>query len=180
MPINPILVGAAGTAIANWFQNRSFVAQSEAQQRNAEYNAAQSFFATLTKAMGARLYLMRRAFWAITAKEKNEAEIASRWQAYQVVLVDWNSSLSLNDAYLTNYFGSATAERFFDEIQKGFIGLHSSLQKLHEGTQKTASKWDETAVQLGHTITEFDKDLLLMLQRQEVGVFHPEHAHHRK
>ena len=144
--------------------------------KEKELSRALTIFEKLSPKMDARLFRMRRVFWAIEAG-MDVGEIESRWQAYQQVLIDWNDELNKTLALLERYFGPDACGFFRKGIQHGFIQLHNIVGDLFfekaEDQEMSMMEFMEKADILNEEIRRFNLALIQMIQLGKVGMFHP-------
>lgn len=86
--------------------------------------------------MDTRLTAWRRVAWSIE-ESRDQAEIWRLYDAYTLVLEQWNNSLNRYRTLLCRHFGSALAGVFHNTIRREFVELHQQLRQ-HLGTGKNA------------------------------------------
>lgn len=163
--ISTMLIGAAGTAVATFFQNRTWARQTAHTERERRLTETKAVFDYFSGIYGKRLYLMQRLYWAYEDK-KEEAETASRKAAYDAVLMEWNTNLPLNASKLSVYFGSPFSAYFGEHIQASFIKVNGMLNKFKriqgEIPQEDKEEFWKSIVYIGNMIDYF---LACMLEK---------------
>ncbi|MCP5048910.1 MAG: hypothetical protein GY940_17195 [bacterium] len=175
-----IIVGAVGTAVANFFQSRTWNHQQEVIKKEQELKNATALFDNLSTDMDFRLYSMRQICWAIVSGEMTEPEIDARWTAYRQILYNWNKSLNKNFSMVDRYFGKHMRKLFEDKdgIQERFSKLHNILYRLYfdkaDRPKFRRESFDRPADELAKLIRKVNVGMIRDIQLSQVGIFHPD------
>lgn len=166
--LGPAILGAIGTAGARYYQKKAFDHEAESAKRAVEVQHATEVFERLSTAMDQRLYAMRRVNWALSLDYlKGEAD--ARWQAYDEVLIAWNSNLSKNLAMNERYFGE-DMRADLATIQQSFKDLHDHLVDYYHKNQAP----EDFEVDLDATnekIHLMNSEMIRRIQAGNVGIF---------
>ncbi len=170
--LETIVIGAVGTAIAGYFQNRAWKYKQREEQKVKEVGTALELFKRISEKMDVRLYSMRRAAWSVGEEDQQEKR-----EQYQKTLYNWNETLNRDIALIERYFGQKKSERFEQQISWKFVELGRKLGEMYRKTEtiseEQTNKFNEAADKLQVEIRKFDVDLIRSLQREEVGIFRP-------
>ncbi len=168
--LGPAILGAIGTVGARYYQKKSFEKQDETEKRRIEVQRATEVFERLSAAMDKRLYAMRRVNWSLALDYIDEEEETSRWQAYNEVLVDWNSNLSKNLAMNVRYFGDDSRAELA-AIQQSFSALNKQLSAFYYKTKPAPKDFDREADKTNAKIYLINRKMTRMIQEGNVGSF---------
>lgn len=175
--LTPIIIGAIGTAIASYFQEKNWRHQNEVQSRESEREKATQLFDTLSSAMDTRLFSMRQVFWGIDSPNITEQEVKERWAAYRSTLVTWNNSLNRNLSMVERYFGDKARVVFEEQIQPGFRRLGLLLADYYYNVDKRKDfdkgEFSKTADALNELMREANIAMIKSIQDGRVGIFNP-------
>ncbi len=170
--LGPAILGAIGTAGARYYQKRAFDHEAESEKKSAEVQHATEVFERLSTAMDKRLYAMRRVNWGLSLDYMTREEVDNRWQAYNQILVDWNSNLNKNLAMNERYFGDSMRVELA-AIQQSFRTLHEQLVAFYY-EQKPPEDFDDDADGANEKIHLINSKMIRMIQTGNVGIFHPD------
>ncbi len=170
-----VLLGAIGTAVGTFFQNRTEEKAIRTDRRKRELESANTIFTYLSKKMDQLLYHMWQVFNAFKHKAK-DTEKKKKWDAYTEVYREWEGTLNLKFAEILQYFGPGM-EKDFKEIWGSYIGLRKQLDQLYYHNADIDFENEESpplfvkiAVELGYDIRNFNKEMLRMMQEEKVGI----------
>lgn len=176
--LSTILIGGIGTAIAHYFTDKSWKHQEEAKKKESESQAASELFKSLSSDMDTRLYSMRRVFVGIESESVPEEEVKIRWEKYQQILVDWNSTLNRKLSMTERYFGKKMSDLFEFEIQVKFRDIHGILDKYYHKVDQRKDfdpeEFYKIADELSRLIREFNVNMIQSIQNGLVGIFRPD------
>ncbi len=167
--LGPAILGAIGTVGARYYQKKAFEKQDETEKRSVEVQHATEVFERLSTAMDQRLYAMRRVHWALSL-DYLEDQADNRWQAYDDVLIAWNSNLSKNLAMNERYFGDSLRADLA-RVQLGFRDVHRQLVDFYHKKQAPEGlDVDLDATQ--EKIHLMNSEMIRRIQAGSVGIFH--------
>ena len=172
--LGTILIGASGTAIGAFFQNRAKKNLVIQKTEERELTQAQKLFDALSLQMDTRLYAMRRVYWAIKFDSIDEKEVQVRWDRYQDILIAWNNALNQNLSMIQRYFGPEMYKEYQTKIQKGFSESHSLLRNYYsEVDQRNGfdhGKFKQVVDPLNETFRLFNLKMVDAIQNSNIGI----------
>lgn len=120
-PLMPILIGAVGTLVGNYFQNKAARIKNWNQHRDEELKQATEVFDEISGSIDTLAFFNTQALLAILYDEGEDPEERKEaaFSRYQDAFIGWNQSRTKYIAKVYRFFGNDFA-REFKTIQKDF------------------------------------------------------------
>ena len=128
--LGAIVLSAAGTAIATYFQNRQQKNNHLMALRQRELDTADEIFKTVSKNMDRLLYTMWQIYHCYN-HHMDRGSLEQRWKDYRDIYTIWESTLNLESARIRQYFGLKMANTFKYGIWKSFLTMRRELDILY-------------------------------------------------
>ena len=171
------IAGAIGTAVATYFQDRSWHHQQRERKKESENKLATEVFEQLSRAMDQRIYTMRQVHWYIT-EEYSEADIEGIWEEYRQILFQWNGNLNRTLSMVERYFGHKNTGLLEKELQPRFRELHILLRGYYHHADEREDfdhkAYRDLADEISEEIRILNLNMIGHLQKGTVGVFNPD------
>ncbi len=187
--VTPAVIAGATALIGRYFQKNRVKAEEKMIQRKAQIAEANRIFEKLSKEMSERNVLMMDVFWSYThsdklnsgtiikkkdakKKEDLEDEREKRWDAYQEILIRWNTDLPLFLVQTKRYFGVAMYHELL-KIQAQFVKMHNIFHAImHDEIPEPDIGYKDRLIEMIHA---FNSEMIRHIQEEEVGTLHPEY-----
>ncbi len=182
-----IIIGAAGTAIGTYFQNKTAENKRKLALRERELSTANDIFERVSKKMDQLLYSMWQTYESFTYN-LDEEEQNARWDNSKEVFKQWDSSLYLEFAHINRYFGPTMYSFFKEKIWRRFLIMDKQLKLLFVPLKKDQKSTMEnlevdengetlfmnTGKLIRPAVEAFNTSMIKYIQHEKVGILRVE------
>ena len=174
-----ILTTVVGGGLGIYFQRQAWKQQQLVEEKRIERRSATQIFEEVSSLMDRRSYRMILLNWRLmhnSGLERTKAQM----DEYRKILYEWNDSQNRNKALIRRYFGSEMSSYFAKEIHGCFkqIGCHLEAYYATPLEERSSEKGDKIGEDMGgleEKILEFNLKMMALIQKEEIGMFHPEY-----
>ena len=172
LPLTPILIAGATTAIGVFFHNRSATIANDRQLRDAELSLAQEIFNEISNAMDVLYYyLAHGAMHVAVRKAKDETmrekEDAKTWDGHERAVLNWMTHKTRYAAQVRRYFGDEN-HRCLTKIQDAFDKARSLVTATYYKRESSVVKGDKEDSGKYYGIVRPPEDDLLKLNEDMI------------
>lgn len=170
-----LLTAFAGNRILHSLQHRAWLRQQQFLGAEKEFIALRDLANDLSKAIGSRIYRMRRV---LSACRSIDSDLEERLARYNESLVDWNENLASFTTRLTFYAGYTYTLRLENEIQKGFFESGADIESLirlkragRPIRSAAVNRVDADLNRLTGLCSEFNRDIMRMSEDKRRSIY---------
>ena len=178
-----IIIGAAGTAIGTYFQNKTAENKRKLALRERELKVANGIFEEVSKRMDLLLYSMWQTYESFSYKLEPDVQ-EKRWLDCIQVFKDWDSSINLEFARIKGYYGENMYRFFKEKIWRRFLVMDKQLKllfvPLQKGQKSTMENLDVeengetlfmvTGRLIRPALEAFNSSMIKYIQHEQVGI----------
>ncbi len=192
LPLAPILIAGATTAIGWVFQENSARLKRQRQQREDELARAQAIYKETSEAMDTLYYLLDSAAIHVAVRNakddsKREREDIATWSKLEAAVMHWMTHKTRFASQVRQYFGDECFERL-DRIHRSFVDAWDIVENTYYDGKRSIAKDGKASYRgyrkyfgivrsvqqdglgLKQEITALSERMMRDLQHQNVGI----------
>lgn len=170
-----LLTSVAGGLLGSYFQRRTWAHQHEVERSEQDRQQAVKVFEEISSLLDQRLYRMRLVFWAARDRARDtgrDQDLERAREGYSASLRAWNDNLNRCLALVTVFFGEAVRQ----QLEEAYEAYAAAGRALDWFVRDVAAQ-RETEIpplgrrldRIGHLVYLLNVEMLLQLQRQQLG-----------
>jgi hypothetical protein len=167
-----VLTTVVGGLLGYWLQGRTWRHQERSRLRQAQIEAAKSFFEDVSRLLDRRLHRMRQLD-DILGSPGGADEVERRLARYRDVLDEWNDNLNRNLALAKSYFGDlvhAALEALYEDYSTAGGQIEGRVREYRNDGKASSPPASSPLRGLDLVIYDLNLAMIEALQRGSVGV----------